>query len=328
MTRSFLAGPCGAALLLLSAAGLHAQQQTPAAQLTPQAQRTPPATATKPAPADDSQDGAQDNAGSDAPGDDAAGEDAGPPAPIDFEGGKLTITQQEEYGEKVLAYDGKELARNYQVNFEKIVTVAGVNVAMVAVGDGGNQCGPAEVLVWKPEGGDIQSLTVEQDECGAPPAAVGDYAVYFVPYLLPGASKPALQWSPDTGLTTSGLLSYTPEPGTGWADVDPSRYNGIVDAFHNEAVYRAAEKLLGDDMTDMVTSLLVGGGTETTASGAFYATGCVPHDCGGNDGFMAVDAAKRALYFARREDDGRPQSWPPMRRWPADIREAYQKAQN
>lgn len=329
MTRSLLAGACAAALLVLSGTGLHAQQTPAARQQTPAAQQnTPPTTAVKPQPDDADAGAGDDGAAEDTDGGAEAAGAQEAPTSIDFAGGKLTITQAEEYGEKTLAYDGEELARNYQVHFEKIVTVGGVDVAMVAVGDGGNQCGPAEVLVWKPEGGAIHSLIVEQDECGAPPAAVGDYAIYFVPYLLPGASKPALQWSPDTGLTTSGLLSYTPEPATGWTDVDPSRYNGIVDAFHNEAVYRAAEKLLGDDMTDMVTSLLVGGAPETTTSGAFYATGCVPHNCGGNDGFMAVDAAKRALYFARQGDGGRPQSWPPMRKWPADIREAFQKAQN
>jgi hypothetical protein len=321
MKRFLLAGTFGAALLVLSAAGLLAQAQTPAAQQTPAASRTPPATIAKPAPAEEGaalEDGVE-------------GETAGsgtPPQSIDFEGGRLTITELEDYGEKVLAYDGKELARDYQVFFEKVVTVGGVNVAMVAVGSGGNQCGAAEVLVWKPEGGEIQSLTIEQDGCGAPPVAVGDNAIYFVPYLLPGETRQALQWAPETGLTTAGLLSYMPEPGTGWADVDPSAYSHIVDAFRNEAVYHAAEKLLGEDLTRMVTSLLVGGGTDRTASGAFYATGCVPHDCGGNDGFMAVDTKKRAVYFARRSDSGRPESWPPMRLWPADIREAFQKAQN
>ena len=162
---------------------------------------------------------------------------------------------------------------------------------------------------------------------GAPPAAVADNAIYFVPYLLPGDTKQALQWSPTEGLTISGDLTYAPEPGTDWKDIDPSKYQNIIDAFHNEAVYKAAKTLLGDTMPDMATSLLVGGGTEKTASGAFYATGCVPHDCGGNDGFMAVDPAKHTLYFARRGDNGEPQAWPDVKTWPADIREAMDKAQ-
>lgn len=319
MTRSFLAGACAAALMLMSGTGLHAQQTPAARQLTPAARQTPPATAAKPKPDDT---GAADDGASD------SGKAAGASTSLDFEGGKLTITQAEEYGEKTLAYDGQELARNYQVMLDKVVTVGGVNVALVSVGNGGNACGPAEVLVWKPQGGAIRSIAVGEDDCGAPPAAITDNAIYFVPYLLPGDSKQALQWTPENGLTTLGRISYMPDPGTSWADVDVSKYGHIIDAFHNEAVYEAARKLLGEKLTEMVTSLLVSGAPETTASGSFYATGCVPHDCGGNDGFMAVDAGKRALYFTRDGDGGRPESWPPMRKWPSDIRDAYQKARN
>ncbi|TIT06965.1 MAG: hypothetical protein E5W85_26225, partial [Mesorhizobium sp.] len=270
MTRSLLAGACALAWILLPVAGAHAQTDMVLV------------------PADDASGAADLGASSN-----AALADDDSQARVPFESGQLTITQQEEYGEKVLAYDGKQLASNYEVSFDKIV-----KVALVDVGDGGNQCGPATVIVWKPEGGTIQSITVEQDECGAPPAAISDSAIYFVPYLLPGVSKPALQWSPTDGLTTSGNLTYMPEPGTDWKDVDPSKYDNVVDAFHNEAVYRLAETLLGKEMPEMATSLLVGGGTEKTASGAFYASGCVPHDCGGNDGFMAVDPANHKLYFA------------------------------
>ncbi|RWA63324.1 hypothetical protein [Mesorhizobium sp.] len=308
MTRSLLAGACASAAILLAMAGASAQTQTPATQQTPETS---------------DQGTTVQGSGSD----DAAAPDDDSQAPIPFEGGQLTITQPEQDGEKVLSYDGKELASNYDVFFDRIVKIGDVNVALVDVGDGGNQCGPAKVIVWKPKDGEIQTTTVEQDECGAPPAAVSDNAIYFVPYLLPGDSKPALQWSPTTGLTTSGELTYSPEPGTDWKDVDPSKYDNIIDAFHNEAVYKAAAALLGKDMPDVATSLLVGGGTEKTASGAFYASGCVPHDCGGNDGFMAVDPVKHKVYFARRGDNPEPDAWPPVKNWPEDIKKALDEAQ-
>lgn len=308
MTRSLLAGTCVSAAILLAVAGANAQTNAPATQQAPAASDQPAA-----------------DQGS---GGDQGASDEEKQGPIAFQGGQFTITQPEQDGEKVLAYDGKQLASNYEVFFEKIVEIGGVKVALFDVGNGGNQCGPASLIVWKPEGGAIQTTTVEQDECGAPPVAVSDSAIYYVPYLLPGESRPALQWSPTGGLTTSGELTYTPEPGTDWKDIDPSKYDNIIDAFHNEAVYKAGKALLGRDMPDMTTSLLVGGGTQKTASGAFYATGCVPHDCGGSDGFMAVDPVKHQVYFARRGDNGEPQAWPPVKDWPADIKKAYDDAQS
>ena len=248
-------------------------------------------------------------------------------APIPFEGGQFTITQQEPDGEKVLAYDGQKLASNYDVFFDRIVNIAGAEVALVDVGDGNidHLCGPPVMIVWKPKGGTIQGITVEQDECGAP-ASVTDNVIYFVPYLLPGASKRAMQWSPTDGLTIAGNLTYMPDPGTGWKDVDVSKYEDMIDAFHNEAVYRDAAALLGNDMTVLAASFLAAGGTKTTASGIVYFDGCAPHNCGGNHGFMAVDAANQKLYFARSSGKPVMDAWPPVQSWPAEVKAALDEA--
>ena len=158
----------------------------------------------------------------------------------------------------MLAFNGKELTRNYVVNYAKTVEVGGQQVALFDVGDGGNQCGTATVIVWKPENGAVESA-VAGDDCGSPPAAVTEQSIYFVPFLLPGASKPAQMWTPSDGLRVAGTLAFTPQPGTDWKDLDPAKLHNIVDAFDNEAVYAAGKQLLGDAITDVATGLLVGG---------------------------------------------------------------------
>jgi hypothetical protein len=242
-----------------------------------------------------------------------------PQAPIPFEGGTLTISENED-GEKTLAFDGKELASNYLVLYDKIVEVGGTKVALFEVGDGGNQCGPAQVMVWKPEGGDIKTDTVGED-CGAPPAAVTDSSIYFVPYLLPGDTNIVQQWSPATGVETVGTIAYAPQPGTDWKDLDPAKFEYIVDSMKNAAVYAAAQRLLGDHLVDVMTALGTGGSTEKTPSGILWASGCVPHACGGSDGFMAIDPRARKLYFAQQGDDPKkPNVWPDLKTWPAEIK--------
>jgi hypothetical protein len=246
-------------------------------------------------------------------------------APIAFAGGTLTITETPDM-DKILAFDGKELARNYVVYFNQIAKVNGIDVALFDVGDGGNACGAAKVMVWKPADGGIKKASIGEDDCGAPPMAINEDALYFVPWLLPGGTAPVKKWSPLHGFSLAGKLTYMAEPGTGWKDIDPARYDNIIDAFHNEAVYKAAKSLLGNRLNDVTTSLLVGGGTEKTASGIIYASGCVPHDCGGNDGFMAIDAKGKKLYFAREGDKKEPDAWPALKTWPADLRAAMVKA--
>ena len=63
-----------------------------------------------------------------------------PPQSYPFASGTLTITETEDF-DKVLAFNGKELTRNYVVNYDRIVEVGGQQVALFDVGDGGNILG-------------------------------------------------------------------------------------------------------------------------------------------------------------------------------------------
>ncbi|MDQ6434077.1 hypothetical protein RB623_08455 [Mesorhizobium sp. LHD-90] len=246
------------------------------------------------------------------------------PVSVPFEGGTITITENDEL-EKIVAFDGKELARNYVAFFDRTVDLGDTKVALLSVGDGGNQCGAATLIVWKPKDADIRSQMVGED-CGSPPAAVTESSIYFVPYLVPGASAPVETWSPETGLKVSGLLQFSPQPGTTWDEIDASKFDNLVEAFGNEALYADAKKLLGDDLTGFATGLLTGGGTEQLPGGLFYASGCVPHACGLQDSFMAVDKKGRKLYFAQQADSGEPRTWPALAEWPGEVAKAMQGA--
>lgn len=255
---------------------------------------------------------------------DVVGQDDGLPVPLAFEGGYLTVTQPEEYGDKILSYNGREIARDYFVSLQRVTEVAGVKVAIYDVGPGGNACGPAALLIWKPEGGDIRTAKVGED-CGAPPAAVSDDRIVFLPYVLPGGTAPVLTWSPDAGVTTAGELHFSPEPGTGWEDLDAAELDSMIDAMHNAAVLHASSKLLGDRLEEVVTGLSVSGAPEISASGMVYGSGCTPHACGLADSFMAVDAKRKAVYFAH-QGETRIDTWPALKRWPEEIRDIMRSA--
>jgi hypothetical protein len=248
------------------------------------------------------------------------------PISIPFAGGKLTITETPNL-EKILAFNGKELARNYVVLYNRTVDLQGTKVALFAVGNGGNACGPATVIVWKPQDGDLKTTTVGE-ECGAPPAAIADDNIYFVPYLRPGATADVQSWSPQDGLRVAGQLTYVPQPDTHWADLDPAKAAHPFDLFANSDFYAAARKVLGDKFSDVVLALSVSSGLESTASGVFYGSGCIPHACGEGNGFVAVDTKDRAVYFAQENGGANPDAWPPLDSWPEEVRAAMTKSFN
>lgn len=239
------------------------------------------------------------------------------PEEIPFEGGTFTIAETEDL-DKILAYDGKQIARDYVVYLNRVLEISDAKVALFDVGQGGNACGPATIIAWKDEAG-LQTDIVGED-CGAPPAAATAGKLYFVPYLLPGATAVVQAWSPLERLTIAGELAYTPQPGTKWAELETKTPTYVVDAFANEDVYHAARKLLGDKLNDVALGLTVGSGFERTSSGVLFGNGCVPHACGSSDAFMAIDPRGQKLYFAQQGENPAIATWPAEAQWPQDLR--------
>jgi hypothetical protein len=241
------------------------------------------------------------------------------PEKFPFEGGTITIKETQS-GEKEIAFDGRLLASNYFVFFDREVEVGGSKVALISVGDGGNACAPGTLIVWK--NGDEVDADYIGNDCGAPEPAVTGSRIYFVPYLLPGGTDNVIAWSPDERMTIGGLLTYVPQPDSRWPDLDLKSLRHMLDAFRNADVYQAAEASLGASLAEVVGGLEVGGGPETLPSGIVWSRGCIPHNCGGGDSFMAIDQAGQKLYFAQQSEGDTPKSWPDAAGWPADVRTA------
>lgn len=233
-----------------------------------------------------------------------------------FQDGELTITRQEY--ERVVAYEGRALHRAYFIGFDRIVTVRDVEIALLTAGNGGNACGPYTIMVWKAEAGDVETEIVGE-ECGAPPPAVTDERIYFMPYLRPGEQATVRSWVPDDGFETAGVLSYAPQQGSDWSRFDPATVSHPVELFRNAGLYETAQDLLGDDLFSVAAGLGTASAPEITDDGLLTARGCVPHACGAQDTFVVVDVENRALYFAQQQAEPMPRFWPARDQWPAAI---------
>lgn len=239
-----------------------------------------------------------------------------------FGGGVLTIGENSD-GEKVLGFDGRQLAAGYFLVFEQAAVVEDQPVMLYAAGDGGNACGPASVIVWKPEDRPVEAVSIGED-CGAPSPAVSSERIVYLPYVLPGSSEPVETWSPSAGLVLAGRLDFAPEPGTGWADLENKPVGHPMDYFSNAAFYKQAQALLGEDLGVVAQALSVSSEPEAD-SGLQIARGCVPHACTISDGFVAVDVKARAIWFAQMRGSSFAH-WPKLAEWPKPVRAAFDAA--
>ncbi len=235
---------------------------------------------------------------------------------IEFAGSAFTITETGD-AEKILAFDGKELARDYFINLDRIADVDGTSVAFFSVGPGGNACAPSTVMAWKPDGGEITTAALD-DDCDSPAAAISDYGVFFVPFLLPGETGLVHVWTPAEGFSVHGALNYAPEPETGWGSFDPAALSHPMDALSNADIYAAAQALTGDELPDVARGLSVSGKPDVSAGGLVSGRGCVPHACSLSDTFIVIDKAARAVFLAQ-QDEKATRYWPARDKWPAAI---------
>ncbi|MCG7508475.1 hypothetical protein [Mesorhizobium retamae] len=247
-------------------------------------------------------------------------------ASVPFAGGTFTITEgngDEPPERMALNYEGKEIAHDYFISFNRVTKIGDIDVALFNLENGGAGCRPRVLIFWKKEGSaTLQSERSEEDDCGQLWMAVADDVIYFMPDVLPGGdSKSVVQWTPLGGLATAGRLSFAPDPNTGWDDIDLSGGWGIVHAFTNEAVYKTAEKMLGGRLFNVAESLLISEDVRKTRSGVFYGSGNKPHNSSLGRAFMAVDAKDRKLYFYLESDGSEPQAWPALKDWPKEIKD-------
>lgn len=239
---------------------------------------------------------------------------------VDFDGETITVTQTDD-GEQVIALGERELGRNYFAGIDRVVEISGEPVALFYLGDGGNACGPSTLIIWRNDEGDIETFDYTEG-CDTPAPSISDNGIHFVPYLNPGEERPLKRWSKYDGVETVGLIRFTPEPGTGWDTLAANPAGHPIDFFQNEEIYTLAAIALGDGLGAYVKGLQVASEPKRLQSGIVMASGCVPHNCGSADAFIAVDETGRALYMAQQNAGGY-SHWPSLDSWSEPALEAF-----
>jgi hypothetical protein len=245
------------------------------------------------------------------------------PAPQKFGDGEITFERGEDDEISVL-FKGKEIYRNYYVSFDRMVNIGNEDVALLFGGDGGNACGPASLILTLPTDSPDGKLEIVGEDCGAPEPAVTSNEIYYVPYLKPGAVETLQSWSPSTGLIDAGKLSFEPKPDTTWATLDPKAIDGPWALFDNAEIYKDAGALVGGRFEEFITGLSVAGPPELVDGNFLWASGCTPHACGAQDGFVGIDIKARKIYAAIRGSEAGETLWPAdLKSWPPQLQKAF-----
>jgi hypothetical protein len=240
--------------------------------------------------------------------------------PQDVTVGPVTLQIVEtDGGEKELRHGTRVLAKDYSLNEGLAAKFKDTNARVFDVGPGGNACEGWPAIVTVDRDGKVAVDTTLKGECHYFIVATDEEGFVFVERAVPDQDGAVWRFAPGEGLRRLGLLVFRPQPKSNWNDLG-KWLDHPLSLFNVAPVDAAVRKLTGKQFGDLALRLRVASEVEKKGERFLVGTGCQPHACNSDQGFIAVDRSARAVFLAMRSGKD-VNIWPPLGRWPEPLRE-------
>lgn len=239
--------------------------------------------------------------------------------PQDVTVGPVTLQIVEtDSGEKELRHGTRVLAKDYSLNEGLAAKFKDTHARVFDVGPGGNACEGWPAIVTVNKDGKIAVDTTLKGECHYFIVATDEDGFVFVERAVPDQDGAVWRFAPGEGLRRLGLLVFRPQPKSNWNDLD-KWLDHPLSLFNVAPVDTAARKLTGKQFGDLALRLRVASEVEKKGDRFLIGTGCQPHACNSDQGFIGIDRSARAVFLAMKQN-GRVAAWPDAGRWPEALR--------
>jgi hypothetical protein len=239
--------------------------------------------------------------------------------PRDVTVGAVTLQIVEtDSGEKELRHGTRVLARDYSLNEGLAAKFKDTNARVFDVGPGGNACEGWPAIVTVDQDGKVAVDTTLKGECHYFIVATDEEGFVFVERAVPDQDGSVWRFAPGEGLRRLGLLVFRPQPKSSWNDLD-KWLDHPLSLFNVAPVDAAVRRLAGRQFGDLALRLRVASEVQKKADRFLIGTGCQPHACNSDQGFIGIDRGARAVFLAMKQN-GRVAAWPDASRWPDVLR--------
>ena len=247
--------------------------------------------------------------------------------PQDVTVGPVTLQIVEtDSGEKELRHGGRVLVKDYSLSEGLVAKFKDVSARVFDVGPGGNACEGWPAVVTVDRDGKVAVDTTLKGECHYFIVATDEDGFVFVERAVPDQDGSVWRFAPGEGLRRLGLLVFRPQPKSSWNDLD-KWLDHPLSLFNVAPVDTAIRKLTGRQFGDLALRLRVASEVEKKGDGFLVGTGCQPHACDSDAGFLAIERKTRGVFLAMRS--GKEMNiWPPLGRWPELLRAELKSWQN
>lgn len=242
--------------------------------------------------------------------------------PRDVAIGPVTLQIVEtDSGEKELRHGARVLVKDYAVNESLAAKFKDTHARVFDVGPGGNACDGWPAVVTVDKDGKVAADTTMKDLCSLFGASADEEGFTFVERAVPGQPGSVWRFTPEAGMRRLGLLVFRPQSKTTWNDLEKSLDHPLT-LFDVAPFNAAVRKLTGNQYNDFTLRLRVAGSVEKKGN-FLIGSGCQPHSCNSDQGFLAVDRKTQDVFLAMRRNE-RFTTWPALNRWPAPLSAEYE----
>jgi hypothetical protein len=246
--------------------------------------------------------------------------------PQDVTVGPVTLQIVEtDSGEKELRHGTRVLVKDYSLNEGLAAKFKDTHARVFDVGPGGNACEGWPAVVTVDRDGKVAVDTTLKGECHYFIVATEEDGFVFVERAVPDQDGAVWRFAPGEGLRRLGLLVFRPQPKSSWNDLD-KWLDHPLSLFNVAPVDAAIRRLTGRQFGDLALRLRVASEVQKKDDRFLIGTGCQPHACNSDQGFVGIDRRARAVFLAVRSDK-LVTTWPAAANWPAPLRDALKSWQ-
>lgn len=240
--------------------------------------------------------------------------------PVEVKLGRVTLQIVDtETGEQELRDGTRVLVKDASIEPGLAANFKDTSAQVFTVSQGGNACEGWPAVVTVDKVGKVAIDTSMSEECVTLNATADEDGFTFVAPVLPDQDGSVWRFTPERGMTRTGVLVFRPWPNSTWNDLDRLTDHALS-LFYSAPFDAAVRKLTGKQYPELAMRLRVAGPVEKKGN-YLLATGCQAHACNSDRGFVAIDRKAHTVFLAMRSEDN-VKTWPKAANWPAPARAA------
>lgn len=229
---------------------------------------------------------------------------------------QVTTAETEDYNTAVLV-DGEKFHEDAQLLLDGSYEVGDIPAVVGVAGAGGNSCNAAPFVISLRDGKPTFDGPIESCEWFTV-TLEGDH-LRFASDPLPGVDAEVWHWHAEEGFSHAPAEAFSPDPSTGWADLDKLAKAHPSDALKIAPAYAALSSAMSQEDWSLFTGILAQLGSGDLTAEGYAGSACHKAACDAEFAYLFLDRASERPFALWTDQEGQIKTAPARADFPAWV---------